>query len=291
MPNAAPLRPLVADGRNASFARARPCWGFPWTTLILGTLIHSPQIRVLADSIAIQQTQVCQAQAKFDATAFVEEKFINTCDPVGSTLTTGGPDTYRDQDWVQSGGVRTLTAGGGASKRPNSSATKRSNSVYFVPTPQGTSRLAVSFTQPLLHGAGQAYNSSLIVLADIDTHVARDQFSKNLQSLLVDVHHAYWDLYLQLAALLLQKRKLYRQSVDILNELASRRELDVLGSQIIHARAAVANPRAAMIRYEAGVRNAGSQAGEPGERSAVAGRTGLELAPQYAHTATIFRRT
>ena len=39
-----------------------------------------------------------------------------------------------------------------------------SNSIYFLPEQQGTSRLSVSLTQPLLNGAGRAYNAHLIVL-------------------------------------------------------------------------------------------------------------------------------
>ena len=150
--------------------------GLSVENVVLGALLHSPQIRVLADSIAIQQTQVCQAQARFDATAFVEEKFTDTSDPVGSTLTTGGPDRFQDQNWVQSSGVRTLTAGGGRLEAAQQFGYECSNSIYFVPGPQGTARMEVSFTQPLLRGAGRAYNSSLILLADIDAHVASDQF-------------------------------------------------------------------------------------------------------------------
>jgi outer membrane protein TolC len=132
------------------------------------------------------------------------------------------------------------------------------NSIYFVPAPQGTARLALSLTQPLLQGAGRAYNQSVVVLAEIDESMARDQFSKDLQALLLRVHQAYWDLHLQRAALL-QRRRLYAQASEILRELEARQGVDVLGSQLVRARAAVANREAAIIRYETEVRNAQSR--------------------------------
>ena len=89
-------------------------------------------------------------------------------------------------------------------------------------------RLSLSITQPLLNGAGKAYNSHLIVLAQIDAQSPRDHVSKDLQSLLLEVYQAYWDLHLQ-RALLLQKRKLYERGVEICRKLEGRREIDARG--------------------------------------------------------------
>ena len=40
--------------------------------------------------------------------------------------------------------------------------------MFFVPADQGQTRLEISFTQPLLAKAGEFYNNSRIVLAQID---------------------------------------------------------------------------------------------------------------------------
>ena len=76
----------------------------PLAEVLLGTLCCSPHVRVLHDTPAIQAANICEAQAQFDWRTFMESKFIDTSDPVGSTLTTGGPDRYLDQNWYYSGG-------------------------------------------------------------------------------------------------------------------------------------------------------------------------------------------
>jgi outer membrane protein TolC len=221
---------------------------------VLGTLMYSPQVRVLTDMPVIRKMAVQQAEARFDPYAFMESKFINTNDPVGSTLTTGGPAALLDRNWYYSAGLRSRTSFGSQVEVSQRVGYEDSNSIYFVPADQGTTRLALSFTQPLLNGAGRAYNTSMIVQADVDVHIALEQVSKDLQTLLLEVHRSYWDLYLQRAALL-QKRKLYHQSVEIFKELNGRRDVDVLGNQIVRARAAITAHEVAIIRYEAAVHN------------------------------------
>src|SRR4029079_3071177 len=64
----------------------------------MGSLVNSAQIKVLRDIPAIQETAVAEACAQFDFRSFMESKFIDTSEPVGSTLTTGGPPRYLDQN-------------------------------------------------------------------------------------------------------------------------------------------------------------------------------------------------
>ncbi len=124
-----------------------------------------------------------------------------------------------------------------------------------MPPLQGNARLSLNITQPLLNGAGKTYNSRLIVLARIDTQTARDKVSKDLQSVLLEVYQTYWDLHLQ-RALLLQKRKLYDQGVEICRKLEGRREVDAVGGQLARAKAAVASRYGAVIRQETLLMNA-----------------------------------
>ena len=225
---------------------------------VLGTLMHSPQVRVLTDSVLVQRSAIMENQARFDMKSFMETKFVDTSDPVGNLLTTGGAKRFLDQNWNYSGGVRQQTSMGGQLEMAQRFGYQNNNSIFFLPAPQGTSRITLSLTQPLLNGAGKKYNSSLTVLADISTGIARDEMSGDLQALLLDVHRQYWDLYLQRAALL-QKRKLQRGALDIQAELNARRDTDVLGNQLVRARAAAATREAATIRYETEVSNAESR--------------------------------
>ena len=248
-------------------------------SVILGTLEHSAQVRLLSDAPLIRRSAVTEAQANFDLRSFMETRFVDTSDPVGSTLTTGGANRYNDQNWTASGGVRKRGSTGAELEAAQKFGYQDNNSIYFVPAEQGTSRLSLSLTQPLLNGAGAAYNSSLIVLAEIDANIARDQLSKELQALLVEVHRSYWDLYQQRVTLL-QKRKLYEQALRILEELNARRDVDVLESQIAKASAAVATREADTIRFAAYVRNAEAKLRALVNDPRLVAVPGLELVPR-----------
>lgn len=224
-------------------------------SVVLDTLAHSAQVRVLSEAPVIRRQAICEAQSRFDVRSFVESKFVDTSDPVGSLLTTGGANRYLDQNVTASAGVRKKTLSGGQFEVSQRIGYENSNSIYFVPPYQGTARMTIGFTQPLLNGAGKQYNESLIVIAQVETAAAKEQMARQLQTLLTDVHRAYWELYLQ-RSLLLQKRKLYEEAVAIRDELDARREVDVLSSQLVRAKAAVATREAAIIRHEASIRNA-----------------------------------
>ena len=226
--------------------------------IVLSTLQHSPQVRVLSDKAIVRRIGVDEANAKFDLRAFMDTRFTDTSDPVGNKLTTGGAPRYIDQNWYGSAGVRRLTPTGAQVEASVREGYEQNNSIFFRPNPQGTAKLAVTVTQPLLNGAGRAYQTSTILLAEADAGAAHDILARDLQALLFDVHRMYWDLYVQRATLL-QKRKLYDQAVRTLEELKARFDVDVLGSQIVRAEAAVARREAAMIRFATSVKNAESK--------------------------------
>ncbi len=224
------------------------------TGLVLAALAHSAQIRAMNESVLIGQSAITEAAGKFDPVAFAESKLAATSDPTGSTLTTGGPDPWIDTHWTASSGIRKQGLSGAQLAVAQQIGYEDSNSLYFVPAHQGTARLSITLTQPLLNGAGAAYNGSVMVLADINSNIARDKFSRDLQALLLDLHRNYWDLYLQRSALA-QRTRLFSQAVVIRDELKARQVLDATRGQLIRAEAAVANRDAALIRCQAAVRN------------------------------------
>ena len=103
-----------------------------------------------------------------------------------------------------------------------------------------------------------AYNTSRIVLAQIDAGIAWHQFYGNLQHHLVQVAQAYWQLYLERVRLL-QQQRLHRQASVILADLEGRRTIDALRSQVVRARAAVATRRADFGGAARSIRNAEAQ--------------------------------
>ena len=207
--------------------------------LVLGAMKCSPRVLALSMVPEIRKTDITEAQAAFDPKAFLESKFIRTSDPVGNILTTG-PDSsrFRDQNWTYNSGIRRKTALGGQFEASQRFGFEDNNSIYYVPLPQGTAKLSLSYTQPLLNGAGIAYNESVIVLAEIDACAASDQFAAELQNHLLDVNRAYWTLYLERVTYLL-KRRLLREAEMILRDLNARKTLDASSGQILRAKSAV----------------------------------------------------
>jgi outer membrane protein len=227
-------------------------------SVVLGTLACSPQVNVMREIAPLREDTIVEKQADFDAKAFVESKFLDTSDPAGTLLVSGSTERLIDQNWYYSNGIRKRTLSGAQIELAQKIGYETSNSTWFMPEAnalQGTSRLSLTVTQPLLNGAGQAYNSNLIVLAQIDAQSARDSVSKDLQTLLLEVYQAYWDLHLQ-RALLLQKRKLYERGVEVCRKLEGRREMDAVGGQLARAKAAVASRYGAVIRQETELLNA-----------------------------------
>jgi outer membrane protein TolC len=207
------------------------------------------------ETVFIGQSAICEAQGKFDPRAFAESKLAALSEPTGSLLTTGGPDPWIDTHWTAATGIRKQTLTGAQVEVSQQVGYEDSNSLYFSPPHQGTARLNLTLTQPLLNGAGQAYNGSVMVLAEINADIARDRFSHDLQSLLLDLHRNYWDLYLQRSALA-QRVRLYQQAVAVRNDLIARQRLDATRGQLLRAEAAVANRQAALFRYKAAIGNA-----------------------------------
>ena len=217
--------------------------------LVYSALHHSPYVRGISKTPVIREYGILEAEADFDITSFVESRFLDSSEPVGNTLTTGGPSRFRDHDWDYSAGIRKRAWRGGTVELSQQLGYQDNNSNFFAPTQQGTSRLSLSFTQPFLRGRGRAYNTALIVLAEIDTQVGWDQFSEQLQEHLLDVTKAYWNLYLGRASLQ-QQRRHFRRAQDIYHVLQGRRGIDALESQIAMAHAAVETRRAALARSE-----------------------------------------
>jgi hypothetical protein len=218
--------------------------------VVLGTLCFSPQVHMMRQVAPIREDSIVEAQGDFDLRAFVESKFIDTSDPIGSELIAPlEGDRYLDQNWYYSSGVRKKTLSGAQIELSEKIGYENSNSQWFTPELQGTARMTLTITQPLLNGAGKAYNSRLIVLAQIDAQSGRDRVSKDMQTLMLDVYQAYWDLHLQ-RALLLQKRNLYQRGVQICRELEGRRDVDAVGGQLARAKSAVASRYAAVVRQE-----------------------------------------
>lgn len=216
----------------------------------------SEQIRVYGETPLIRETSIREAAATFDWTRFAETYWNDINEPVGNTLTIGGAgDRFLDHRWTGAAGIRRRTTSGAQVEIAQRVGLQDNNSNFFLPANQATSQLSLGFTQPLMRGRGQTYNQSLIVLAQIDTETAKDEYSRQLQSHLLEVTRGYRALQLERASLV-QRVKLYQVTREIYDEIAARQTVDAQPAQLVSSEAALEARRTDLIRARAAVKNA-----------------------------------
>ena len=227
--------------------------------LLQDAMLYSPQVNAIKAEPEVLYRVITQEAAKFDWTAFLESTYDDLNDPVGNTLTTGnGQDRLLTQKFRGAGGLRGKNLLGGEFRLAQEIGTQQQNSIYFVPNDQGTSRLELSYRQPLLDGAGRTYNESEIILASIQANSSEDEVIGALQDHLIEVTEAYWALYRSRAEFF-QRQKLLQSAQDVLVRLEGRSQVDTIPRQVLRARAAVARAQTRIQRTLARVEDAEAQ--------------------------------
>lgn len=246
--------------------------------LVCQALQFSPHILTVQADPEIRRTQIVQEDARFDWKTFVNSRWDDLNDPVGNTLTTGGPNRFKDRKWNSTYGIRKQTLSGGEFEASQRLGWEDQNSRFFVPNPQRTAKLQLSYTQPLLQGSGVAYNESRIVLAQINVQTSLDDVAETLQDHLLRVTATFWELY-QARAIYLQRLQFLDSAEQILETLEARQEIDSLRQQILRARSAVSIRRTALIRAAADIRDAESRLKLLVNHPSLLNCEGLEIMP------------
>ena len=228
-------------------------------SLILAAIEYSPQVTAFRIDPIIRETQILEEAAEFDWKSFIETKFDDSNDPIGNTLTTGdNSDRFTDRHLTSRLGLEKRLAQGGSVDLTQNFGLQENNSTFFTPRDQGTSRLELNFTQPLLRGAGQTYNESRTVLAMLDHQISEDDLRDSLQDHLLEVYTTYWNLY-RARAVRLQKERLLVRAIEVEQKLTARQGIDSVRRQVLRARAAIASRRSEIARADMEVRNAESR--------------------------------
>ena len=228
-------------------------------SLILEAIEHSPQVTAFRIDPIIRETQILEEAAEFDWQTFLETRFDDSNDPIGNVLTTGdNSDRFADKNFSSRLGLEKRMAQGGTLDVTQSFGLQDNNSTFFTPRDQGTSRIELNFTQPLLRGAGQTYNESRTILAMLDYQISEDDLQDNLQDHLLEVYTTYWNLY-RARAVRLQKERLLRRAIDVEQKLTARRGIDSVKRQVLRAHAAIASRRSEIARADMEVRNSESR--------------------------------
>lgn len=224
--------------------------------LFVSTIRHSTQIKVFSDIPLIRETGIQEARGEFDTVSFVEGMYARTNDPIGNTLETGFATGRFLQDQVTAeAGLKKKLASGAEVKLSQQAGVLSNNSEFLVPSPQGSARLKLSVIQPLLKGAGVAYNTAILDIAKIDSDSAMLEMVRQAESHLLEVARAYWALYLARATYL-QKSRLYDQALKVADEIKARSEVDAVKGQIARADSAIAERRSDLVRAELAISNA-----------------------------------
>jgi outer membrane protein TolC len=178
-------------------------------------LANSEVVRQLAGSIAVSSGRtiydpaitnntVDQQRAAFDPTVTVDNTFSRTEPPVavrvpvdpldptgpGQTVLSG----IRTQNYNVSAGVSQRNLLGGTSAARLGNDASRFSPGFFALSPQDRYAAELSYTQPLLRGAGVLANRVPIVLARIDTERSFFALRDSLQELVRGVIEAYWQV-------------------------------------------------------------------------------------------------
>ena len=83
-----------------------PDWvSFDLNSVVIDALSHNPRIAAVTHEAAIAMERIVQEDAVFDPALLLESKYGSTSDPVGNTLTTGGPPRLQQDSWDNRAGV------------------------------------------------------------------------------------------------------------------------------------------------------------------------------------------
>lgn len=242
--------PFRQDGEHP----AEPWWQRSLVTPFLGyqqtpslslsdalqrALGQAPEIAVLGADVAQRRAALSGEQAAFDWSVFVDSSFDRDNVPVGSTLD-GATNRLRQRIWNLQSGLRRRNETGGEFSIYQDFGYRRSNSQFFVPPTQGTSRITAEYTQPLLRMAGEEYNTGQIAIAGSRVEESEARLAAGTEDYLLQVAQAYWNLVLARGDVVLAHQAWARTS-EIVDYMQRRRDVDVTGSQFLQARAARAS--------------------------------------------------
>ena len=222
---------------------------------IWDALAHSPYVKAVLTLPQINQAKVSEASGIFDPTPFVDSIFNDTSDPVGSTLTTGGPPRLNETRLDNGLGLKAKNQLGGSTELTQNLQMRNNNSVFLSPKEQADAKMVLRLNQPLMRGAGRTYTTSSVRIAEFNTGVSQHEATRKLQFHAQSIASAYWSLYSARAVELQAQRGMQRLRY-LRDELAKRAEVDGLRSQLLRAEAALAKQSSSWARARADVASA-----------------------------------
>ncbi|MCU0716355.1 MAG: hypothetical protein MUD03_09535 [Pirellula sp.] len=214
---------------------------------------YSKRVQSILKVPRIQGTEIDVARGDLDPRGFAQSMFRDTSDPVGNTLTTGGPTRLNDYTWDNSVGIRDRNSFGGKTEFSQAFNAKDSNSLFFQPNNQVDSKLMLNYTQPLMRGAGVVYNTSTIVINETKTAGSIAMANRELQDQTIRIHSVYWELVLarfQMAQAINARARFE----DLKIRLQYRDGRDLLSMYLLRAEKTIAELDAIIVEVKAKIR-------------------------------------
>jgi len=258
---------------------ASPQWvSFELPTVVVETLRHNPRIAAVTHQSAIAVEQIVQADAIFDPAVLLSSLAGSTSDPVGNSLTTGGPPRLIQDSFANQAGIIKTNRDGTQIDLSQQMGLLNSNSQFFLPGNQGNSRLNLSIVRPLRAGAGQLYNERLVLQARIDSKFTMQQMREDVQDRIATTMVLYWRIY-QARCQLIQSRSLLQRGLEIEKIVQSRRNFDSGELEISKVNTRITRRRDALVEKERELRNLQTQLAAIVSSEQLRTETDLELIP------------
>ena len=236
--------------RAAAAERATVALGYEQA--IWDALAHSPYVKGVQLIPQINEAKIMEANGVFDPTPFVDSIFNDTSDPVGSTLTTGGPRRLNERRLDNGVGLRGKNQLGGTTELSQNMTMRDNNSVFLAPKQQADTKLLLKMNQPLMRGAGRTYATSSVRIAELNVGISQHEATRKLQLHAQQIASAYWNLYAA-RSVELQSERGKQRLTGLHEELLKRAAVDGLESQLKRAEAAVARQTSNIARAQADV--------------------------------------
>jgi outer membrane protein TolC len=227
---------------------------FDLNAVVLEAIAHNPRIAMVNHQAAIAMERIVQEDAVFDPNLLLESKYGSTSDPVGNSLTTGGPPRLHEDSWDNRAGVVKRARDGTSVDLSQQMGLLDSNSLFFQPTNQGNTRLNLSVTKPLRSGSGRLYNERLLIQARIDSRVTSQQLRQEVQGRIALTMMTYWRLY-EARCHLLQQRDLLARGIEIEKMLLARRGFDSGELEVVRVANRIARRRDDLLAVERDLKN------------------------------------
>jgi outer membrane protein TolC len=230
------------------------------------SLANSTVVRILAGVTAVSSGQtvyepaisntfIDEARAMFDPNVSVRNAFsrfenppvvFDAADPVLARITGASIDNYE----LGLGITKKFVTGGTASFEL-SDVRNRFRDTFSVLNPQAQSAATLSFTQPLLQGAGVEANIAPIVIARINTERSYFQLKDAMQDLMRGTIEAYWAVVFARTDTWARRQQVEQASFALTRAEAQMRLGMVNAAVAAQARVALYNFKATLVSSEA----------------------------------------